>query len=163
MTDEKRTSSSPQAEEGEDPWCECNKDCFRKHVFQVNVYWRTLGLAVILSIYLLIGAAVFQALEQPNERKENEAIAKSSEMYTQLLENFTTIVSNSTNLTHQEIIDTITNLTTASLGATATESHNWEFASSLFFVITVVTTIGVYRTHFCPSYTNMYTSFFVVL
>ena len=126
----------------ETPWCECNQPCFERLFCRVNIYWRTVSLSLIVLVYLLIGAGIFYALERPEEIEQNEAIEEASASYAEQLDSLVSVLINSTNLTRNESIALISNITTAAVGSGVVPSSNWEYGSSLFFVVTVVTTIG---------------------
>ncbi|KAM9555616.1 potassium channel, subfamily K, member 16-like isoform 1-T1 [Guaruba guarouba] len=90
-------------------------------------------------IYLLVGAAVFQALERTAEKQEKMAAAQMKEAF---LQNFT-------HLTVAEVEQFMKNLTEAiqnGVYPVGNESHiedsNWDFSNSFFFAGTVVSTIG---------------------
>ncbi len=135
-------NDSTSVTSSETPWCECNKPCLKRMFCRVNIYWRAVSLSFIVLIYLLIGAGIFYALERPTEIEQNEAIEESTDSYIEQLESLIAVIMNSTDLTRNESIAIIANITTAAIGSTLTPSSNWEYGSSLFFVVTVVTTIG---------------------
>ncbi|KFU93137.1 Potassium channel subfamily K member 16, partial [Chaetura pelagica] len=90
-------------------------------------------------IYLLVGAAVFQALERTAEKQEKLAAAQMKEAF---LQNFT-------HLTVAEMEQFMKNLTEAIQNGvypvgneSQVEESNWDFSNSFFFAGTVVSTIG---------------------
>ncbi|KAM9381167.1 potassium channel, subfamily K, member 16-like [Phaethornis superciliosus] len=90
-------------------------------------------------IYLLVGAAVFQALERAAEKQEKMAAAQMKEAF---LQNFT-------HLTVAEMEQFMKNLTEAIQNGvypvgneSQIEDSNWDFSDSFFFAGTVVSTIG---------------------
>ncbi|XP_062432508.1 potassium channel subfamily K member 16-like isoform X3 [Rhea pennata] len=90
-------------------------------------------------IYLLVGAAVFQALERTAEKQQKMAAAQMKEAF---LQNFT-------HLTVAEMEQFMRNLTEAIQNGvypvgneSQIENSNWDFSNSFFFAGTVVSTIG---------------------
>uniref|UniRef100_A0A8C4JU30 Potassium channel domain-containing protein n=1 Tax=Dromaius novaehollandiae TaxID=8790 RepID=A0A8C4JU30_DRONO len=92
-------------------------------------------------VYLLVGAAVFQALERTAEKQQKMAAAQMKEAF---LQNFT-------HLTVAEIEQfmKVSNLTEAIQNGvypvgneSQIEKSNWDFSNSFFFAGTVVSTIG---------------------
>lgn len=89
---------------------------------------RTLVLIGSTLVYLLIGAAVFQALESPNEQGEYERLLDEE---LELRSRF--------NISPAEF-QTITRNVVQSIPHKA--GIQWKFTGSLYFVTTVITTIG---------------------
>uniref|UniRef100_A0A8B9IWA3 Potassium channel domain-containing protein n=1 Tax=Amazona collaria TaxID=241587 RepID=A0A8B9IWA3_9PSIT len=92
-------------------------------------------------IYLLVGAAVFQALERTAEKQEKMAAAQMKEAF---LQNFTHLT-----VTEVEQFMKVRNLTEAIQNGvypvgneSQIEDSNWDFSNSFFFAGTVVSTIG---------------------
>ncbi|TRZ08119.1 hypothetical protein HGM15179_018988 [Zosterops borbonicus] len=89
---------------------------------------RTLALIVCTFTYLLVGAAVFDALESEAETAEKRRLeAKSQEL------------SRKYNLSHEsysELERVVLKLKPHKAGV------QWKFAGSFYFAITVITTIG---------------------
>ncbi|XP_040415540.1 potassium channel subfamily K member 16-like isoform X1 [Cygnus olor] len=90
-------------------------------------------------VYLLVGAAVFQALERTAEKQQKMAAAQMKEAF---LQNFP-------HLTVAEMEQFMKNLTEAIQNGvypvgneSQTENSNWDFSNSFFFAGTVVSTIG---------------------
>ncbi|OPJ81323.1 potassium channel subfamily K member 16 [Patagioenas fasciata monilis] len=101
-------------------------------------------LVVGYFVYLLVGAAVFQALERTAEKQEKRAAARMKEAF---LHNFT-------HLTIAEIEQFMKNLTEAIQNGvypvgneSQIEDSNWDFSDSFFFAGTVVSTIGYGTLH----------------
>ncbi|XP_029863106.1 potassium channel subfamily K member 16-like isoform X1 [Aquila chrysaetos chrysaetos] len=95
-------------------------------------------------VYLLVGAAVFQALERTAEKQEKIAAAQMKEAF---LQSFT-------HLTVAEMEQFMKNLTEAIQNGvypvgneSQTEDSNWDFSNSFFFAGTVVSTIGYGTLH----------------
>ncbi|NXG44281.1 KCNKG protein, partial [Psilopogon haemacephalus] len=95
-------------------------------------------------VYLLVGAAVFQALERTAEKQEKIEAAQMKEAF---LQNFT-------HLTVAEMEQFMKNLTKAIQNGvypvgneSQLEDSNWDFSNSFFFAGTVVSTIGYGTLH----------------
>ena len=86
---------------------------------------RALSLVVCTAAYLVIGTAIFDALESPNEEEQRNRI-KTLEEEIILKYNLTT-----------EELGEIENL--VSLKGSV---KHWSFTESLYFTMTVITTIG---------------------
>ncbi len=89
---------------------------------------RTLSLIVCTFLYLLVGAAVFDALESKKEAMDKAELTKNR---TRIQEKY--------NITEEDMADlnrTITKLVPHKAGV------QWKFAGSFFFCMTVITTIG---------------------
>ena len=138
--DKRSVSSLSLSEDG--VWCECNKKCYRRLFCSVNMYWRTLGLSTVLIVYLLLGAAIFSSLERPSELDENRKIQESNTNHSMMLEELVVLLVNNTNLTREQSISFITDIATAAANANLPQTDDWKYGSSLFFSMTVVTTIG---------------------
>lgn len=94
---------------------------------------RFLLLALFIILYLLCGAAVFSALEQPKER---EARAR----WTQRLERF----SQKHNLSERDLKNFLRNYEEANVAGIRVDTirARWDFTGAFYFVGTVVSTIG---------------------
>ena len=94
-------------------------------------------------VYLLLGGWIFSALERPNEIRQNEAELEANETYFQTLEVIVNLLVNNSNLSREEAMNLVNNVSDAAMRASdVTASENWLYASSVFFTVTVVTTIG---------------------
>ena len=89
---------------------------------------RTLSLIVCTFLYLLVGAAVFDALESKEEASDKAKLEKTKNM---IQEQY-----NITDADMEELSKTITKLVPHKAGV------QWKFAGSFFFCMTVITTIG---------------------
>ncbi|KAJ7345097.1 hypothetical protein JRQ81_001047 [Phrynocephalus forsythii] len=100
---------------------------------------RFLLLAGLILLYMLCGAAVFSALEQPSERQ-------AQQKWQARLDNF----SRRHNLTPAELRDFLCQYEVAYVaGIRANDLRpRWDFPGAFYFVSTVVSTIGHSCTHF---------------
>lgn len=89
---------------------------------------RTFGLILSVLCYLLAGAAVFDALESESARASKSAL---EERLRELKEKF-----GFTEDDYREVERV------ALLSAPHRAGHQWKFAGSLYFAITVISTIG---------------------
>ena len=91
-------------------------------------------------VYLLVGGLVFWLVEHPNEEKELEnAIEERNK--------FTADLANDLNQTYEEteeLVDFISSLCDQDvfIGELHTIPRKWEYGPSVFFAMTVITTIG---------------------
>ncbi|XP_026174774.1 potassium channel subfamily K member 13 [Mastacembelus armatus] len=94
---------------------------------------RFLLLALFIIIYLLCGAAVFSALEQPKERE-------AKERWTQRFEHF----SQKYNLSKKDLNNFLRNYEEANVAGIRVDTirPRWDFTGAFYFVGTVVSTIG---------------------
>ena len=134
-------ATSHSVDDGE--WCKCNKSCLIKRLCHMNVYWRCLILFAAVMIYLLLGGWIFSALERPNEMRQNEAELEAEASYNQSLEVVVDFLVDDSNFSREEAMYLVNNISDAAIRASdVTPSENWIYASSVFFAVTVVTTIG---------------------
>uniref|UniRef100_A0A8B9N2Y5 Potassium channel domain-containing protein n=1 Tax=Accipiter nisus TaxID=211598 RepID=A0A8B9N2Y5_9AVES len=87
-------------------------------------------------VYLLVGAAVFQALERTAEKQEKIAAAQMKEAFLQSFTHLTVAEM------EQFMKVTIQNGVYPVGNESQTEDSNWDFSNSFFFAGTVVSTIG---------------------
>ncbi|XP_061603022.1 potassium channel subfamily K member 13b [Cololabis saira] len=94
---------------------------------------RFLLLALLIVLYLLCGAAVFSALEQPKERE-------AKERWTQRFERF----SHKYNLSKKDLNNFLRNYEEANVAGIRVDAirPRWDFSGAFYFVGTVVSTIG---------------------
>ncbi|KAM7289679.1 potassium channel subfamily K member 4, partial [Ixodes scapularis] len=108
-----------------------------------------LALLVVFIVYVVIGGAVFMAVEGPNEDLLRNEIMEIRRNFHEKL-----VSLNHTNLTSAEITQLVSRLADARsknlINEQGHDTHtNWNFYNSFFFAITVVTTIGY--GHLAPS------------
>lgn len=91
---------------------------------------RTLSLIVCAFTYLLVGAAVFDALESDHEAKQRRALKAVEEMFFMKY-----------NITREDyrILETV-----VIRGVPHKAGNQWKFAGAFYFATTVLTTIGKY-------------------
>lgn len=94
---------------------------------------RFLLLALLIIVYLLCGAAVFSALEQPKEREAKERWAQRFEHFSQ-----------KHNLSKKDLNNFLRNYEEANVAGIRVDAirPRWDFSGALYFVGTVVSTIG---------------------
>ncbi|XP_076023889.1 potassium channel, subfamily K, member 13 [Genypterus blacodes] len=94
---------------------------------------RFLLLAVFIVVYLLCGAAVFSALEQPKEREAKERWAQRFEHFSQR-----------NNLSKKDLLNFLRNYEEANVAGIRVDTirPRWDFTGAFYFVGTVVSTIG---------------------
>ncbi|KAM6217834.1 potassium channel subfamily K member 2 isoform 3-T3 [Rhynchocyon petersi] len=106
----------------------------------INVMkWKTVStIFLVVVLYLIIGATVFKALEQPHEISQRTTIVIQKQTF--ISENSCV---NSTELDEliQQIVAAI-NAGIIPLGNTSNQISHWDLGSSFFFAGTVITTIG---------------------
>ncbi|GCB68437.1 hypothetical protein scyTo_0013826 [Scyliorhinus torazame] len=91
---------------------------------------RTLALIVCTFTYLLVGAAVFDALESKQETSEKKSL---EERRLELMSKYNLSEKN-----YEELELVVLKLKPHKAGV------QWKFAGSFYFAITVITTIGKY-------------------
>lgn len=94
---------------------------------------RFLLLALLIVVYLLCGAAVFSALEQPKEREAKERWAQRFERFGQRH-----------NLSWTELENFLRSYEEANAAGIRVDTvrPRWDFTGAFYFVGTVVSTIG---------------------
>lgn len=94
---------------------------------------RFLLLALFIIVYLLCGAAVFSALEQPMEREAKERWAQRFDLFRQKY-----------NLSKKELNNFLRSYEEANVAGIRVDTirPRWDFTGAFYFVGTVVSTIG---------------------
>lgn len=102
------------------------------------MYWTTLAVLVIVVLaYILVGGAIFMALEKDNEAHVTHTAHS----------NFHNFISNNTCVTPLELESFTASVISAYDSGVMTSSNksngsNWSYESAIFFAITVITSIG---------------------
>ena len=117
-------------------------------IFKVNaLFVQTLLYPITLVIYLLVGAAIFTAIEHEHEQMIREASLNDEMQTISELHQVITAMLNNLNISENvstEILNNFTsNFTNLCVDYSHTPSYNqWEFLPSFYFAATVITTIG---------------------
>lgn len=144
LIEETDTAPAPDAERES---FECSREYLTRTCFTMNIYWRTLILFGVVVVYLIIGGAIFTALERPNEQRQNQANIEANETLTRQFNLTVEFLTANSNLSEEAVINLLRNISNLSMAAAdITTTDNWVFASSTFFATTVVTTIGYGKT-----------------
>ncbi|KAL4230823.1 potassium channel subfamily K member 4 [Mactra antiquata] len=102
------------------------------------MHWLTLTiLSCVLLVYILVGGAIFMALEKDNEE---EVQTVQSSTFTQFLTDNTCVTSSELSTFAQAVITAYDSGVVVT--SDSSSSSNWDYAPSVFFSITVVTSIG---------------------
>uniref|UniRef100_A0AAV2K837 Potassium channel subfamily K member 13 n=1 Tax=Knipowitschia caucasica TaxID=637954 RepID=A0AAV2K837_KNICA len=114
----------------------CRSGCCCGSVNEDNA--RFLLLALFIVLYLLCGAAVFSALEQPKEREAKERWTHSFELFRQKY-----------NLSAKELNNFLRNYEEANVAGIRVDTvrPRWDFTGAFYFVGTVVSTIASPHLH----------------
>ncbi|XP_078505907.1 potassium channel subfamily K member 2 isoform X1 [Lissotriton helveticus] len=100
--------------------------------------WKTVStIFLVVVLYLIIGATVFKALEQPHESSQRTTILIQKHAF---VEEHACINTTELEVLIQHLVTAI-NAGVMPLGNTSNHSH-WDLGSSFFFAGTVITTIG---------------------
>ena len=144
---EERNSASPSGSQLSSTVADCcSSDERTRKMFwckSFNIYWQLALLLLAAVIYLLIGGAIFSAVEGPHEQMQLKQTHLDRET---ARANLTTMVANWTNLTEEEVQDLVSSV--IHLGEKASKEipppHKikWNFWSAVFFASTVITTVG---------------------
>lgn len=143
LTEMAREDKKDDEEEEDEPDFECSRAYCTRLFCQMNIYWQTFILFAIVVLYLLIGGAIFLALEQPAEIRRNEELMRINAAYYRALESVSVELANLTNLTVSEARDFLRIIGEAAINVSSDlPTNNWDYGSAVFFATTVVTTIG---------------------
>ena len=145
--DKQKNEEETREEKQERQSFECSRAYFRHffltRILTMNIYWRTLFLSIVTMIYILIGGAIFSAVERPNEASQNQAMVEANETYYRQLGLLVEIIANNTNFTTEQASALVEGVGKAAVNVSSfTVADNWLYGSAVFFVTTVVTTIG---------------------
>ncbi|XP_067119928.1 potassium channel subfamily K member 13-like isoform X1 [Centruroides vittatus] len=105
--------------------------CTVLHLGEENA--RLLLLAVVMVIYMIIGAAVFQILEQPEEEQNRQR-------FLNVYRNFWSKYNNTIDM--QDVLTLLYEYGNATAAGVIDKRQRWDFSGSFYFVGTVVSTIG---------------------
>lgn len=111
--------------------------------------FRVCCLSVMVALYALSGALVLHYTEQPAEAERAEGAAQLNATVRawllEVLENHTLDSNASSRLAQVEEIVTNVSVATVQGAFEVRSSSSWEFGQSLFFAVTVITTIGKWK------------------
>ena len=127
----------------------CRKDACRQCCCSINNYWKSVIWCTIILVYLLLGGLFFSLAERPAELERAAEVDAANATLLAARDELIASVVNNSNLTEDQVSEILQNFTAASQRLTdaldATEVVQvWDFASAVFFCVTVVTTIGEY-------------------
>ncbi|XP_074078766.1 potassium channel subfamily K member 2 isoform X3 [Macrotis lagotis] len=101
--------------------------------------WKTVStIFLVVVVYLIIGATVFKALEQPHEISRRTTIVIQKQTF---ISQHSCVNSSELEQLIQQIVEAI-NAGIIPLGNTSNQISHWDLGSSFFFAGTVITTIG---------------------
>uniref|UniRef100_A0A4X2KX15 Potassium two pore domain channel subfamily K member 2 n=1 Tax=Vombatus ursinus TaxID=29139 RepID=A0A4X2KX15_VOMUR len=106
----------------------------------INVMkWKTVStIFLVVVVYLIIGATVFKALEQPHEISRRTTIVIQKQTF---ISQHSCVNATELDELIQQIVEAI-NAGIIPLGNTSNQISHWDLGSSFFFAGTVITTIG---------------------
>lgn len=117
--------------------------CIKRSFTMVSNYKMPVYGASIF-VYVLIGGAIYMALERPNEVRRNEQLVADNESYFEQYQVLVDMLVNSTALNETQAVALVMNISELAVAANnVEESSNWIYGSAVFFCATVVTTIGM--------------------
>ena len=101
----------------------------------------------IIIVYLFLGGAFFTLAERPAELDRIAEVNAANATLQAARRDLIATVANNSNLTERQVVAILQNFTAASQRLNdAQEATNaapvWDFASAVFFCVTVITTIG---------------------
>lgn len=117
---------------------------FPKHSFWTNFFLlkednvRFMLLAIVIIIYMILGAAIFQILEEGNEIDQVNVFQKSFSDEIAFLKQ----KLNSKNVTLEQVESLMYLWGNASVSGLILKNRRWDYGGSFHFVYTVVSTIG---------------------
>ncbi|XP_041907658.1 potassium channel subfamily K member 2 isoform X1 [Corvus kubaryi] len=106
----------------------------------INVMkWKTVStIFLVVVVYLIIGATVFKALEQPHETSQRTTIVIQKQAF---VSQHSCVNATELDELIQQVVAAI-NAGIIPLGNTSAQISHWDLGSSFFFAGTVITTIG---------------------
>lgn len=112
----------------------------KRHFCAWNLFTQYMAYFVGICLYLLVGGLVFYLIEHENEEDELELALEERNR-------FTADLADQLNQTYDntaDLIDQITSLCDRNvfIGELDTIPRKWEYGPSVFFAMTVITTIG---------------------
>ena len=125
--------------------CRRNGRACKVFCFSFNAYYQSLFIFLVIILYLLMGAYVFEKLE---EKTEMQRMVDAGKNTTNAMTEILNLLTNQTNLSKGDAENLRTQIIEQSyIIGNATEilypDAKWDFSYALFFSTTVITTIGM--------------------
>ena len=125
----------------------CREGACRQCCCSFNNYWKSLIWCSIIIVYLFLGGLFFSLAERPAELERVAEVDAANATLQAARDELIASVVNNSNLTGEQVAEILQNFTAASQrlndALEATEVVQvWDFASAVFFCVTVITTIG---------------------
>ncbi len=125
----------------------CSRGTIKRHCCTWNVYWGAVIWCSLVVTYLLVGGGLFYAAERPHEEDEIDRARREREVALDYLTEVFVNLSNGPNLNLSEqaagaLVDELAEFFDQLDEIPAESSPSWEYGTSVFFAITVITTIG---------------------
>ena len=115
-----------------------------------NVYWQASVFAFILTIYLIVGGAIFVALERPAESQRaaeaERQIQNANEIILKTILNISNVTEEMAQNVTEKLLGILSELAPQVVAANKARTPLWQLGPAIFFATTVVTTIGRYTT-----------------
>lgn len=111
-----------------------------------NVYWQATIFSVILALYLIVGGAIFVALERPAESQRAADAERQIQIANETILRTILNISNVTEAMAQNVTNNfltlMSQLAPQIVAVNKARTPLWQLGPAIFFTTTVVTTIG---------------------
>ena len=111
--------------------------------------FRTSAMALTVFVYLLIGAAIFVALERPDEREQNAQVESAESELNDVQDQILVLLTTNQTVDLAMAMNLTNTLEQLTLQNATSTTDNWNFGSSIFFCTTIITTIGTLYSAVC--------------